>query len=147
MNFYDEKNLLVRSALSERDGYFSYMGLAPGKYTVMPDPRQLEQLGYQSSARTVTIVPNAEGDYIDNLEFILHKSGEGPVNSEKPPIEDSVLAKDAVIHTRKFTLGETNPALLELLKNKTLEEQKQIMESLRLGLVPGLDHATITPCQ
>src|SRR5690606_20294242 len=62
INFYNEKNNLVHSSLSERDGYFSYMGLAPGKYTAMPDPGQLEQLGYtyKANKHTLIIAPNAE---------------------------------------------------------------------------------------
>jgi uncharacterized protein YdhG (YjbR/CyaY superfamily) len=158
INFYNEKNNLVHSAVSERDGYFSYMGLAPGEYTVMPDSAQLEQLGYtyKATKRSITIAPNAEGDYVDDLEFILHKRGgepadadtlhsDTPLNPQEVTTEEKMVqepdqvrepapVEDKSSQPRKFTLGQTNQALLEILKNKTLGEQRRIMENRRLGV-------------
>jgi len=75
INFYDTDHRLVASTLSEPDGYFSYLGLPPGTYIAKPDPDQMTRLKMQSSPafRTFTIHEDEEGDYIDDLEFILKK--------------------------------------------------------------------------
>lgn len=169
INFYNENDDLVHRALSERDGYFSYLGLAPGEYTVMPDSTQLQQLGYtyEANKSSVTIMPNAEGDYIDDLKFTLHeRHGESadsdPLNSslsmdpqevtpkeqkgkEQQQIRESAALEDKSSLPKKFTLGQTNPALLEILKNKTLEEQKQIIENMALGIRAGSDPRDAEP--
>lgn len=59
--------------LSEGDGYFSYLGLAPGKYTAEIDTEQLQELGYNASPAKVAfeIEIDQYGDIEDTLEFTL----------------------------------------------------------------------------
>ncbi|MEX2591138.1 MAG: hypothetical protein WD426_00090, partial [Anditalea sp.] len=80
MNFYDDRDYLIHTMLTERDGYFSYMELPPGNYKIMPDSAQLQNLGYtfHSDKTSFTIGENLEGDYLDDLEFILHKNLKEP---------------------------------------------------------------------
>jgi hypothetical protein len=49
INILNEQDQQVATFLSEGDGYFTYLGLAPGKYTAEVDPAQLETLAYKAS--------------------------------------------------------------------------------------------------
>jgi hypothetical protein len=71
----DEQGNTVAETLSESDGYFNYLGLKPGIYTVQIDPVQLEKLEYQSKPlqQKVVIKPSVDGDIMDGLEFIIQK--------------------------------------------------------------------------
>jgi hypothetical protein len=69
----DDKGAKVTEILSEFDGYFSYLGLKPGKYTVQIDPEQLKKLNYKAlpESHQVTIKVSEYGDIIDGLTFTL----------------------------------------------------------------------------
>ncbi|MRR24128.1 hypothetical protein EG830_14250, partial [bacterium] len=60
---------------TEEDGYYSYFGLAPGKYRVRVDTAQLRRLGLVSEPDSLvfSIMSNSEGDYIEGLDFTLRK--------------------------------------------------------------------------
>jgi cell division protein FtsN len=62
--------------LTEDDGYFSYFGLAPGNYLVIPDTVQLNKLGMKSEPeiRRFSITGKTEGDIAEGLDFILLKA-------------------------------------------------------------------------
>lgn len=64
---------LVAKTLTESDGYFSYMGLKPGSYTVRIDPIQLKNLKFRSVPESlpIDILPKADGDLVDGLNFTL----------------------------------------------------------------------------
>jgi hypothetical protein len=68
-----KKGELVAKTLSESDGYFSYMGLKPGSYTVQIDPLQLKNLKLKSTPESlpIDILPKTEGDLADGLNFVL----------------------------------------------------------------------------
>jgi hypothetical protein len=72
VNIYNSDSVLVAKTLTEHDGYFTYMGLAPGNYVARIDLAQLNKLRMNSSAdRVFRINPGREGDVADGLEFIL----------------------------------------------------------------------------
>lgn len=93
MNFYNGRDLLVHTALTERDGYFNYMELAPGEYRVRPDSVQLQKLGYifQSEKTFFTIEEIREGDYLDDLEFTLHPINPVPATMEAISDSDELM--------------------------------------------------------
>tara|TARA_B110000090_G_scaffold210091_1_gene269996 strand:+ start:5478 stop:8063 length:2586 start_codon:yes stop_codon:yes gene_type:complete len=70
---YDHKGIKVAETLSEFDGYFNYLGLKPGSYTIQMDEAQLKTLNYQAlpSVHPVTINVSEFGDIIDHLDFTL----------------------------------------------------------------------------
>ena len=70
---YNEKKQKVGETLSEFDGYFSYLGLQPGKYTVEVDAAQMKKLNYQVTPvlQPITIKVSEEGDIVEELDFIL----------------------------------------------------------------------------
>ena len=72
VNFY-RGDSLVAKVLSEPDGYFSYVGLPPGMYTVKIDPAQLQRMEMYAlpEAKEIEIRPNPEGDIIEGLEFTI----------------------------------------------------------------------------
>ena len=69
----DKEGNKVAETLSERDGYYSYLGLNPGEYTVRIDEKQLQKLGYQASpsAHKITIKALVDGAIIDELDFTI----------------------------------------------------------------------------
>lgn len=75
IHFYDKHNHLAGKTLSEPDGFFSYLGLSPGTYEARVDPEQLAKLHLTSSPQkqTITIHPNANGDTVEGIDFVLKK--------------------------------------------------------------------------
>lgn len=72
INIVDFEGKLVSSMLSASDGYFSYMGLKSGDYIARVDKTQLEKLKMKIKEEFPFIINNnREGDYVDNLEFLL----------------------------------------------------------------------------
>jgi hypothetical protein len=87
VSFYSAINKPAGKTLSEDDGYFSYFGLAPGKYFVKIDTAQMRKLGMISEPDSLTfdISPGMDGDFVEKLDFILKmKPGVAPLIPEKP---------------------------------------------------------------
>lgn len=73
VDIFNSRNSKVAQTITEGDGYFSYLGLAPGTYTVKINNAQLLKLNIKASpAVSFKISPNKEGDVVDNVEFVLH---------------------------------------------------------------------------
>jgi hypothetical protein len=85
IQIYDEKGIKVAETRSEFDGYFSYLGLQAGKYSVRVDQAQLKSLNYQAlpTAHQLTIKTSKYGDIIDDLDFTL--SEKAPITSKEKP--------------------------------------------------------------
>ena len=75
INIYDGDGTQVAGVISENDGYFTYLGLAPGKYMISLDSLQLRRLGLESAPRYVpiTIKPDPYGDIIYDINFTLKR--------------------------------------------------------------------------
>ncbi|RAJ82023.1 hypothetical protein CLV59_104248 [Chitinophaga dinghuensis] len=73
VNVFNAASKQVASVLSEGDGYFTYLGLSPGIYTVSVDTVQLKRLNMKATPATLTIKikRSIEGDVADGLSFIL----------------------------------------------------------------------------
>lgn len=73
VHIFDAEGNLVRSILTETDGYFNYLGLAPGNYTAEVDSLQLENLGLKSNTARIpfTIQYEEYGAVVDSVEFTL----------------------------------------------------------------------------
>jgi hypothetical protein len=73
IQIFDKKGNKVAETLSERDGYYNYLGLNPGEYTVRIDEKQLQKLGYQAapSKHNITIKVSVDGAIIDDLDFTI----------------------------------------------------------------------------
>lgn len=72
VNIYDSNLKLVAKTLTEADGYFSLMDLAPGNYTAQVDAVQAQKLQMAVSASIpFKILPKRDGDVVDGLQFVL----------------------------------------------------------------------------
>ena len=81
LHIFDKKGMKIAETLSEFDGYFSYLGLKPGKYTVRVDEAQLKNLNYKALPKVhqVTIKVSEYGDIIDGLDFTLSEKTPKPL--------------------------------------------------------------------
>jgi hypothetical protein len=73
LSFYGSNKKLAGKTLSEEDGYFSYLGLAPGSYSVRIDTTQLRKLGMKSDPQYLSfdLASKISGDVADGLNFTL----------------------------------------------------------------------------
>ncbi len=77
VNFYNSDSVLVGHTLTEADGYFSFMGLAPGSYTTRIDKDQIHKLQMVASAAiSYKISSNKDGEVKDGLEFVLQNAAD-----------------------------------------------------------------------
>ena len=114
--FYrSDDSSLAASTLTEADGFFSFLGLAPGSYVARIDTAQLRRLYMTSSpiALPVNILQNKDGYVVDGLDFVLQslksdtsalpeKVGEQrTVPAEKPQIvEEKVVLPQQVVEEK-----------------------------------------------
>jgi hypothetical protein len=70
----DSNNKVVGKGLTEQDGTFSFLGLAPGKYSIQFDEKQLKGLGLTATypQTTFEIKTSTQGDFVDGIEITLH---------------------------------------------------------------------------
>ncbi len=75
----------VKELLTEADGYFTFLGLAPGKYYASLDTDQMQKLGWDYKPRKIdfTIRPSEWGDIIDNIDFTIIRNPQD--RAEMPP--------------------------------------------------------------
>ncbi|MDT8401925.1 MAG: SPOR domain-containing protein [Bacteroidales bacterium] len=73
VRYLNENKEIVASTLTEHDGYYSYFGLKPGKYFVMPDTAQMNKLAMQAEPDSIAFVigQSLEGDIVGDLDFLI----------------------------------------------------------------------------
>lgn len=76
LRILDEQGQEVAELLSEGDGYFFHLGLAPGTYRAVIDADQMQTLGYTATPSSLEFEIQVDelGDIVDNLEFVLKRS-------------------------------------------------------------------------
>ena len=99
VNIFNTKSQLAAKTLSEPDGYYSYLGLAPGKYEARVDTVQLGKIHMIASPNyhAFNIKVNREGDIVEGLDFSL--------KSTLPEVVDSTY-----VEVPKITIEEQVPA-------------------------------------
>lgn len=120
VNFYDSSNKFVTNALTEGDGYFSFLGLAPGRYTVRIDTTQLHILNLTASPLSLSfnIASSEEGTIADGFEFLLQ-----PVIEEKVETFDTTQNDRPVIEKgRKAETPMKRPVREGHLNQKDVSE-------------------------
>ncbi|MBE7171970.1 MAG: carboxypeptidase regulatory-like domain-containing protein [Williamsia sp.] len=80
VSIYNREGVLIRQVETEGDGFFSYLGLAPGTYTASIDGQQLARLKLTPpvARHSFRIKPSREGDVADGLEFELLPAQRSP---------------------------------------------------------------------
>jgi len=73
VNIFDVNGNLVGKTLSEPDGYYSYLGLAPGTYETRIDSGQLTKLHLVAlpENQKITIKQGPNGDTVEGIDFVL----------------------------------------------------------------------------
>lgn len=73
VNIYTEEGVLVKKIMTESDGYFTFLGMAPGNYYAMIDQTQRGRLRVSSRPERIDfeIEASSWGDIIDGLDFVL----------------------------------------------------------------------------
>ena len=73
VNVYTEKGTPVTTIMTERDGGFTYLGLAPGDYIAQIDSAQVARLNMNASPKEIgfKIRTDLYGDIVYDLEFVL----------------------------------------------------------------------------
>lgn len=106
VNIYNEDGVLVKSTMSESDGYFSYLGLKPGNYIAGIDPSQMTKLEMVASPEIkFSIKPNIDGDVIDTFEFIVKKIKEEVEIEENEPVKESAVETISIKKSADTTSG------------------------------------------
>ncbi len=93
--FYRDDSTLASRTMTESDGYYSYLGLKPGKYSAKIDPEQLKKLKMISVPEQIpiNILPSREGTIIDGLDFnlsLIYKEPVKVITPDLPPAAPSV---------------------------------------------------------
>jgi hypothetical protein len=102
INFYSGNSKLVGKTLTEEDGYFTYLGLLPGNYTVRIDTNQLNKLGMISVPPLIKFSVNQglEGEIVDKLDFILMmKASDTSIYAKQVLTQKPYVRKDTTIMT------------------------------------------------
>jgi hypothetical protein len=83
---YRNDSTLAARTITELGGFFSYLGLAPGSYSVRMDTLQLSKLQMTSVPASIpfTINRTIDGDVIDGLEFVLQPIQSGNRDGQTP---------------------------------------------------------------
>jgi len=91
VNIIDSAADIVAHTITESDGYFNIIGLAPGNYRVEVDSIQLKNLHLKSNHQFLPlhISANKDGDIIDGLEFTLLPEDEDITDLHKPKTDQS----------------------------------------------------------
>lgn len=75
INIYNKGGERIAQTLSEIDGYYSYLGLAPGSFTIKPAPEQMQKLGlqFQTGELNIVIEGTYYGDVKSNVDLIVQE--------------------------------------------------------------------------
>lgn len=73
IQIFNKEGEKVGETTTESGGYFSYLGLRPGEYTIKVSEKQLERLNMKlyPDSHSVKINVSREGDYITDNDFIM----------------------------------------------------------------------------
>ena len=88
INILDKNSKLCGKTMSEQDGYFSFLGLAPGSYDVKLDSAQLKKLHLIAtpSTKPLTIKLSRDGDIAEGFDFFLTSTDKETIDTTKTEI-------------------------------------------------------------
>jgi hypothetical protein len=96
LNIHSARLKTPGKALTEENGYFSYFGLTPGKYSVRIDTLQLRKLNMRAEPDSIlfTVAGGIDGDIVNGLDFILKLKPGDTTRVITSPQEKPVVKKD-----------------------------------------------------
>jgi hypothetical protein len=137
IQIWDKNGKKVAETLSERDGYYSYLGLSPNDYVVRIDEEQLKILDFQSTPlkHNAVITQSVDGDFLDGLDFVL--------KSKEKRTEDSLVQQNIINSSKNEDASDkteftkiVNKPVFNLLPSKDsiaatiLREKKNVSDSV-----------------
>ncbi|HLN73606.1 MAG TPA: hypothetical protein VK205_09945 [Prolixibacteraceae bacterium] len=144
---YRDSRLIART-LTESDGYYSYLGMKPGKYTVRIDPEQLKKINMVSTPEKieVTYSNSVDGDIKDGLDFNLRLQEDNNANSTSDAKQAPVMQNKGDKHpaTAPNVDQKARPSGMEMkepAKKDVLTDKDKIKEEL---MQKGYELDTIT---
>ena len=86
----DTEGYIVAETETEAGGFFSYLGLKPGDYTVRINDEQSENLGFQRypMERTIKINDIIEGDFSEFNDFLFIE--EDIIHERIPGVQENI---------------------------------------------------------
>jgi hypothetical protein len=148
VNFYTEGEEKAASAITDFDGSFTYLGLAPGLYYARVDSAQLARLGMTASVAEVPfeIKPDVLGDIVDDVQLVVEK----PLKETEIEKETSKEAEKTttpqqhsiptIIDTKATVIEEFYTLQMGSFRNKTYAEQFAEMLKYRFNLRVWIDY-------
>ena len=128
VNIFDSNKRLAGKALSEQDGYYNYLGLSPGNYSMEVDSTQLKRLHLVATPTKISfsIKKTREGDVVESKDFLLKSTlppaaGKTAENDDEPIPPTSQKAAEAVSTTVKpqSSYTDDNTGILKAEADKT----------------------------
>ena len=111
LNIFNASGVFVGKTMTEQDGYYSYLGLAPGQYYARIDTIQLRKLHFVAEPDTLhfSIKSSKDGDIVESIDFSLRNTvGEKESPAEQPK-DSTSMHHPTPIETKKPN-GTKNPA-------------------------------------
>ena len=120
IEFYNNKQKLSGRTLTEEDGYFSFIGLAPGSFSARVDSAQLKRLNMRVLPDFINfnVTSKTEGDFIEGLDFIVMPD----VSKTTPAIKEALPNKDIDKLTIHSIIGEKKMPVSESYDQKVIHE-------------------------
>jgi len=137
INFYDSSHKLVAHTLTERDGYFSFLGLAPGHYTAQIDTAQLHLLNLSATPQSLSfsMASSEEGTIADGFEFVLQplfESGEQKAEEKQSRTKNSFPQN--ISTERRTTVADSLPPIIQHKKLPKREKTKGLVSPKAAGV-------------
>jgi hypothetical protein len=112
VNIYKNDTTLIGKILTEPDGYFSYLGLHPGKYTASLDTVQMAKLNFCcNNTHNFSIATSFEGDIVEGLDFVLIS----PSDTLSDRSEIDIQAQDAMKRLKSNEQLKQQPEEIKLV--------------------------------
>jgi hypothetical protein len=142
VSFYSRDLRPAGKTITEDDGYFSYFGLSPGKYSVRIDSAQLSLLKMRSDPDSLqfSVAPGIDGEVIDHLDFTLRLKQLADTSKVTPAAQEKQIVKKdttyTIVHEMSevvYTITEDSWAIqIGAFKSRSLAERfkKQLEKNL-----------------
>jgi hypothetical protein len=127
IQIFNDQGQKVVETLSEADGYFSYLGLKPGKFIVKVDDKQLGKLDYKSSPQLhkVEIEVSEDGTVVEELDFQI-TSKDAKVDSK---VLNVISPETKVKFEEKTLLDTITPKSI-----KNILDSEELFYSIKVGV-------------
>lgn len=148
VNFFTKDGRITASTLTENDGSFTYLGLAPGHYYARVDSAQLARLGMTASVAEVPfeIKPDVLGDIVDDVQLVVDKPAkETEIEKETPKEAEETTALQqhptpTITDTKETVIEEFYTLQMGSFRKKTYAEQFAEMLKYRFNLPVWIDY-------